>query len=398
VPEDSHALQIELVDALTAVHAASWDALGSPDDPFTTHAFLSALEAGGSVGPRTGWLPQHVLVRRQGRLVGALPLYVKGHSYGEYIFDWGWADAAQRAGIRYYPKLVSAVPFTPATGPRLLVDPSLSEVAVSEIQRALLAGAMHLADAADASSLHVLFCPEDQRQKLEELDLIGRQTHQYHWTNQGYSDFDDWLSTFRSRRRKETRRERRLPPGVQILDVAGHDLSPLQQRAVRSLYEDTCLKRGGHPYLTADSFSLLWSAPEPGSRVLLAEEGGDVVAMALLFQRGRHLYGRYWGCRPGYESLHFELCYHRPIDLCIQHGWTRFEAGAQGQHKIKRGLVPTATWSAHWLAHAGLARAVADACQREARSTARHMELLADRAPFQRGAPSGDLATPGGGR
>lgn len=387
MPDDRHALQVELIDALTAVPAAEWDALGSPDDPFTTHDFLSALEVGGSVGPGTGWLPQHVLVRRQGRLVGAMPLYLKGHSYGEYIFDWGWAEAARRAGIRYYPKLVSAVPFTPATGPRLLVDPTLTGSAATEIHRALLAGAMHLADAAEASSLHVLFCPEDQRQALEDLGLIGRRTHQYHWTNQGYTDFDHWLSTFRSRRRKETRRERRLPAGVQVLDVAGHALSPRQRRAVRDLYEDTCHKRGGHPYLTEESFSLLWSAPKPGSRVLLAEDGGEVVAMALLFQRGRHLYGRYWGCRPGYESLHFELCYHRPIELCIQHGWTRFEAGAQGQHKIKRGLVPAATWSAHWLAHRGLAAAVAEACRREAHQTVRHMELLAEHGPFRRQDP-----------
>ncbi len=377
-------LAVELVDGLHAVPADAWDRLGSPDDPFTEHRFLLALEDSESVGESSGWLPHHVLVRRDDRLVGAMPLYVKGNSYGEYIFDWGWADAAIRAGLAYYPKLVSAVPFTPATGPRLRLDPDLGPDDADKVARALMAGAMHLAEAVDASSLHVLFCPAEQRERLEGYGLIGRKTHQYHWHNQGYADFDAWLDTFRSRRRKETRRERRIPDGVQLLDLPGHALEPHQQRAVRSLYEDTCGKRGGYPYLSREMFDLFWTRLGDRSRVLLAQEGDRVVAMALLFQRGQHLYGRYWGCRPGYESLHFELCYHRPIQLCIDNGWTRFEAGAQGQHKIKRGLVPVPTWSAHWLGHPGLARAVRDACQRESVMTDRHIEMLADHAPFHR--------------
>lgn len=385
----THRLTVELVDGLHRVPADAWDALGAPDDPFTTHAFLRALEDSGTVGERTGWLPQHVLVRDGDRLLGAMPLYLKGDSYGEYIFDWGWADAAMRAGLRYYPKLVSAAPFTPATGPRLRTRPEADAEERQEVERALVAGALHLAEAAEASSLHVLFCPEDQRQRLEALGLIGRQTHQYHWTNTApdggrYTDFEHWLSTFRSRRRKETRRERRLPDGVSLLDLPGDRLGPRQQAAVRGLYEDTCAKRGGYPYLSAGMFEAFWGPLAHLSRVLLAEEDGEVVAMALLFQRGAHLYGRYWGCRPGYEGLHFELCYHRPIELCIEHGWTRFEAGAQGQHKIKRGLVPHPTWSAHWLAHPGLARAVREACLHEAAMTARSMEALDEHAPFKR--------------
>lgn len=384
-------LEIRLAPGLAEVPAAAWDALTSPDDPFTEHAFLLAMEDSGSVGAQAGWLPQHVLVHEHGHLVGAMPLYLKTHSYGEYIFDWGWADAAQRAGIAYYPKLVSAVPFTPATGRRLLVGARPDGAEAATIEQALLSGALHLARAAQASSLHVLFCPQDQHERLCELGMIGRKTFQFHWENDGYADFEDWLSRFRSRRRKECRRERRLPEGVVVLDLPGGALSLRQQARVRAMYEDTCDKRGGHAYLHPEHFELFWTDLAHRSRVLLAEEGGRTVAMALLFQRGGHLYGRYWGCRPGYEGLHFELCYHRPIEICITEGLRRFEAGAQGTHKIHRGLLPSPTWSAHWLDHAGLAGAVAQACARERRATETQMAELAAHGPLHR-----ESDTPGG--
>ncbi|MCB9781251.1 MAG: GNAT family N-acetyltransferase [Alphaproteobacteria bacterium] len=391
-PSSQGRLTVELVDQIDRVPAADWDALTSPDDPFTTHAFLSCMEESGSVGRRSGWMPQHVVVRDGDALVAAMPLYVKGHSYGEYIFDWGWADAAQRAGIRYYPKLVSAVPFTPATGPRLLVGAATGERR-DALRRALLSGALHLAKAVEASSLHVLFCTRDERDALQQVGLIGRTTHQFHWHNQGYADFDAWLSTFRSRRRKETRRERRLPPGVVVHDLRGDELSATQRAHVRAFYEDTCFKRGGETYLTPAFFSLCWTRLSSMTRVLLAEEAGEPVAMALLFQRGQHLYGRYWGCRPDHEALHFELCYHRPIELCIQAGWTRFEAGAQGHHKLKRGLLPAETWSAHWLDHAGLHRAVEDACHREAAAVQHQIQVLAAHGPGHREEGSDPEAT-----
>ena len=394
-PDLAPTLAVSFADGLDRVDADAWDALGSRDDPFTEHAFLRLLEDGGAVGAEAGWQPQHVLVHQDGPdgpLVGAMPLYVKNHSYGEYIFDWGWADAAHRAGLRYYPKLVSAVPFTPASGSRLRLHPSLDAPAAARVQQALVGGALHLAKAVDASSLHVLFCEQAERQAMEGMGLIGRKTFQFHWENQGYGSFEDWLSTFRSRRRKETRRERRLPAGVQVRELAGDALSPAQQRAVRNFYEDTCHKRGGHPYLTPDSFSLLWSRLAHRLTVLLAEAEGQTVAMSLLFHRGAHLYGRYWGCRPGFEGLHFELCYHRPIELCIERGLRRFEAGAQGTHKIKRGLLPAPTWSAHWLAHPGLRRAVASACADEARGAEQQMAALARHGPAHRGEDEpGDL-------
>ena len=362
----------------------AWDALTSPDDPFTTHAFLHVLETTGSVGGEAGWLPQHVLVHDADTLVGAMPLYVKNHSYGEYIFDWGWADAARRAGIAYYPKLVSAVPFTPATGRRLLVEPRPGGADAAAIEQALLSGALHLARAAQAGSLHVLFCPDVQHDRLVKLGMIGRKTFQFHWENDGYADFEDWLSRFRSRRRKEARRERRLPEGIGILDLPGAALSVAQRTTVRALYEDTCDKRGGHPYLAPETFDAFWSELGDKSRVLLAEEHGRTVAMALLFGRGTHLYGRYWGCLPGHEGLHFELCYHRPIEICIAEGYRRFEAGAQGTHKLHRGLLPSPTWSTHWLEHPGLARAVAQACAQEHRDTDLRMATLADHGPLHR--------------
>lgn len=387
-PSSPPRLAVSFADGLDHVDARAWDALGSPDDPFTEHAFLRLLEEGGSVGAEAGWQPQHVLVHEEGpggRLVGALPLYIKDHSYGEYIFDWGWAEAAHRAGLRYYPKLVSAAPFTPATGSRLRLVPGLDPAAVAQVRQALVGGALHLARAVQASSLHVLFCEEDERQALEGMGLVGRKTFQFHWENQGYGSFEDWLSTFRSRRRKESRRERRLPAGVEVRALPAGELSAGQQRAVRAFYEDTCHKRGGHPYLTPETFDLLWSRLAHRVRVLLAEAGGETVAMALLFSRGAHLYGRYWGCRPGFEGLHFELCYHRPIELCIEAGLRRFEAGAQGVHKIQRGLLPAPTWSAHWLSHAGLRRAVAEACGREAADADRQMAALARHGPQHRG-------------
>lgn len=386
-------LRVEVLSQISLVPAATWDALGSPDDPFTRHEFLLALEASNSAVPRTGWAPRHLLASREGQAVGSMPLYLKNHSNGEYIFDWGWADAAMRNGIRYYPKLLSAVPFTPASGPRLRVDPSLPEDDQEQIRRSLLAAAVQLAQQENASSLHILFCTEAERISAEAIGLIGRQSMQFHWHDQGYGDFEGWLSHFRSRRRKEARRERRLPPGVQIHDLRGDQLSPTQAQAVRAFYEDTCEKRGGEAYLSPGFFTRL-GAPL-ACRVLLAEVEGRPVAMSLLFAQGRHLYGRYWGCLPEWESLHFELCYHRPIELCLAEGFTRFEAGAQGTHKIQRGLMPSATWSAHWIRHPGLSAAVADACRHEAQQVQRQMAALAEHGPFHRAEEGGTPDVPG---
>lgn len=383
-------MQVEILSRIAEVPAADWDALAPPDDPFSEHAFLAALEASGSVSAESGWTPCHLLVREGGRVVAAMPLYVKDNSYGEYIFDWGWAEAAHRAGIHWYPKLVSAVPFTPVTGGRLLIGgpPEPDDPRVS----ALLAGVQAIARQLRASSVHVLFCSRLEQQALAAAGAIPRLTYQFHWENHGYQDFEHWLSTFRSKERKKARAERRLPPGVVVREATGDQLSEAEARVLYELYLDTVSRKGGWDYLRPAFFEALRRPPLAGRvRCFLAEEDGTIVSASLCFQKGGGLYGRSWGCRPGYHGLHFELCYHAPIARCIAEGWSRFEAGAQGVHKLKRGLMPSPTYSAHWVAHPGLSKAIEVAVRREAVATEQHMRALADHGPFRRDEPRGPV-------
>lgn len=379
-------MEVSVVDQISRVPAEEWDAIAGEHNPFIEHAFLSALEESGSVCAETGWSPAHVLVRDSGKLVAASPLYVKDHSYGEYIFDWGWAEASQRARIPYYPKLVDAVPFTPATGRRMLsADP---DVPAPELVEALVAGFHAVADAAKAMSIHLLFTTEPERQALAERHrFIPRTTHQFHWRNEGYTSFDHWLEAFRSKDRKNTRRERRrAQESVDVIRaVPGSQVTPAEWATVRDFYQDTTSRKWGRTYLTPAFFELL--RPRLGDRALVffAEKDGQIVATALTFQKGQHLYGRYWGGMPGFKDLHFEMCYHQPIQACIQNGWTRFEAGAQGSHKLKRGLMPSPIFSAHWLRHPGLHDAVARAMKEETRSISAQLEAAAAHGPFRRG-------------
>ncbi len=384
-------VELEVLPSVAAVPAETWDAMASPDDPFTTHAFLHALESSGSAAARTGWVPCHLLLREAGEAQASLPLYRKAHSHGEYIFDWAWAEAAERAGLRYYPKLLSAVPFTPATGPRLRLRPDLPPDRANELRRLLLRAAVELARAQGDASVHLLFCTRQEAELAASEGFIPRQTMQFHWLDAGYRDFDGWLAAFRSKRRKEVRRERRLPEGVTVLDLPGAALDAAQRAAIRALYLDTCEKRGGYPYLRAPFFEAL--GRELPCRALLAVREGEVLAMSLLFSRGASLFGRYWGCRPGHEGLHFELCYHRPIEICLREGFRRFEAGAQGIHKLPRGLLPATTWSAHQLFHGGLHRAVQEACREEAAQLGAHMAALAAQGPFHRPGGESDEAS-----
>lgn len=388
-------MQVEVLTKISEIDAASWDALVPADDPFSEHAFLDLLERSGSVSPESGWMPCHLGLREGprgegARLIGAMPLYIKDNSYGEYIFDWGWADAAMRSGLRYYPKLVSAVPFTPVGGGRLLLggpatpgDPRIG---------ALISAASALGKQVDGSSLHVLFCSRAEQEALAALGGIPRMTYQFHWENQGYADFEHWLSTFRSRDRKKARAERRLPPGVSVRELSGPELTEREIRAIYTFYQDTVGRKGGWDYLQPAFFEGLNRGPLARRvRCFLAEREGEIVSASLCFQKGGGLYGRYWGCKPGFGGLHFELCYHAPIERCILEGWHRFEAGAQGVHKLKRGLMPSPTWSAHWIAHPGLSRAIADAVRRETEGTRRQIEALAAHGPFRREEPSEPL-------
>lgn len=375
-------LEVEHIDGMGRVDAAPWDALVGPNDPFTEHAFLSTLELSGSVGPGTGWSPRHVLVRRAGRLVGATPAYVKDHSYGEYIFDWGWAEAAHRAGLSYYPKVVCAVPHTPAGGSRLLLAPGEGP----EVVDALHGGLRALTDAARASSLHVLFSTEAERDALVARGMFPRLTYQFHWEDRSFGDFEGFLGAMRSPARKQIRRERReaVAHGLRIEALRGDALTPEAWDAARRFYRATAARKGAYPYLTDAFFELAATTLRHRALIFLALRGHQPVAGTLSFHKGRHLYGRYWGCVDAFELLHFEVCYYAPIELCLREGWTRFEAGAQGEHKLKRGFLPSPTFSAHWIRHPALARAVGEWLPHEAAAVEQEMRILAAEGPFRR--------------
>jgi len=378
-------MQIEAVGGIAAVPAAAWDANASPDDPFTRHAFLSALEASGSAAPEAGFAPSHLVLRGPGDALRAVaPVYLKSHSWGEYIFDQGWADAARRNRLPYYPKATAAVPFTPATGPRLRAAPGDREA------RAALWEALGVLSArAGGGAWAVLFADEAEAREIAAGDprAILRKTHQFHWENAGYRDFDDWLSRFRSKARKEARRERTRPAelGVEVVVKAGAEITAADWSALEGFYRATVDKKWGQHYLTPDFFQRAAATLQGHTLAVLAVDGaGAAVAGALCFHAGRHLYGRHWGCLPGFEALHFELCYHAPIALCIARGWARFEAGAQGHHKLKRGLLPSPTWSVHGLAHPGLRAAVAQAVAAETAAVDEEIAALAAHGPFPR--------------
>jgi uncharacterized protein len=373
------------VGRIADLDAAAWDALTGDDDPFVEHAFLSALEESGSVGPGTGWVPRHVTVWREGELAGALPLYLKDVSWGEFIFDFQWARAAQQARIAYYPKLVSMVPFTPATGRRLLVRDDASR---AEALGALLRGARATCEAERASSLHLLFLTDDERRAAIELGAMRpRLSLQFHWHNEGWSSFDAYLDAMRSPARKQIRRERRevAASGVRIALARGTELDDLEWSALVTFYRTNCARHGSYPYLTSRFFERIRATHAHRLLACIAYRSDEPIAASINFEKGGHLYGRYWGAIEESEVLHFELCYYRLIEHAIERGLRRFEAGAQGAHKLKRGLMPAAVHSAHWIEHPRLAAAVDDYLPHEAMQVHAEIEALAAQGPFKRG-------------
>ena len=377
-------MQTQLVTSIEDIDPEAWNALTGDDDPFVEHAFLLALEDSGSVGRGTGWLPHHVVLKDEGRLVAALPLYLKEHSYGEYVFDFGWANAAMRAGMRYYPKLVAMVPFTPATGRRFLFAADIApQLAVSR----LLDGALDALRQLRASSVHLHFL---NNQEAEWIAADGRfqarLSSQFHWRNRGFSSFDDHLATFRSAVRKEVKKERRRvrEAGIQVAVIEGASLNAQQWEALTRFYFDTCHKHGSGPYLTGEFFELI--AKRHAERVVaaLAYEGDEIIAGTLNFEKGAHLYGRYWGATRDYDSLHFELCYHSLIERAIGRGQQRFEAGAQGLHKLRRGLLPVAIHNACYIADPRLRAAVSEFLVREEASVRFELAELAHHGPAHR--------------
>ena len=379
--DEAPSLSLTLHGAIAEIPAADWDACAGAGNPFVSHAFLSAVEDSGSAGPRTGWLPRHAALRdAAGWLLAVAPMYAKSHSYGEYVFDHGWAHALERAGGSYYPKLQVAVPFSPVPGPRLLIRPG-GGIGAAALGRALAQAGMEL----DVSSVHVTFCSEAEWDALAEAGWLRRLGMQFHWYNQGYRDFEDFLAALSSRKRKVLRRERRdaNAAGLSFVALSGAELRERHWDAFYRFYTSTVDRKWGSAYLTRDFFSLL--GERLGERVvlMLAEHDGVPVAGALNLAGAEALYGRNWGCRGDWPFLHFELCYYRAIDWAIAHGLSRVEAGAQGRHKIQRGYLPSPTYSAHWIAHAGLRRAVAGFLDEERPQIRAEMAALAAESPFR---------------
>jgi predicted N-acyltransferase len=381
----TEALTLTLHARIAEIAAEEWDACAGEENPFLSHAFLAALEDSGSAGPRTGWLPQHAALRDgTGRLVACAPLYAKSHSYGEYVFDHAWADAFERAGGRYYPKLQCAVPFSPVPGPRLLVRPGAGKAAA--LRGALAAALARACDELKLSSVHVTFCTETEWTELRAQGWLGRMNLQFHWQNEGYATFDAFLAALASRKRKQIRKEReRAAEGLTIRALRGAAITPAHWDAFHRFYRATVDRKWGQAYLTRSFFSLL--GERLGERVVLmvAEQDGRPVAAALNLIGADTLYGRNWGAVIDQPFLHFELCYYQAIEFAIGHGLSRVEAGAQGQHKISRGYLPVPTYSAHWIAHPGLRRAVADFLAREVPAVEAEIAALAEEAsPFRR--------------
>ena len=380
----------ELADApgVSSIPAPEWDALVEGNDPFCEHGFLAALERSRSVGPGTGWLPRFSLVRWRGELVGAAPAYIKSHSYGEFVFDWSWAAAAERAHIAYYPKLVVAVPFTPVSGSRLLIRPGADAEAV---RGELVRGLLELAEAADCSSVHVLFCNQEEARVLAEHGFSARRGMQFHWRNRSpepYADFEDFLGAFRSRNRKQVRHERKVAAGhgLKLETLAGPELPEKTWTVLQGLYATNTDKHGMARYLTPAFFQEIRQHFAHRAVVSLASQGDRVVAGTLNFERGEHLYGRYWGTLEEFDMLHFELCYYQLIERAVTRRHALFEAGAQGEHKLKRGLDPCPTHSAHLIRHPGLNAAVARFVEGEARQVEQEIAYYQSLSPYSRAA------------
>ncbi len=362
---------------LDAIAPAAWDALAG-GQPFLSHAYLHALHATGCATRRTGWTARYLTAWQDGALAGALPLYAKAHSYGEYVFDWGWAEAYRRHGRRYYPKLVAAIPFTPVPGPRALAP-------APQVRRALVAHAIDLVHGGAFSSLHVLFPPAAEAAEGEALGMIARHGVQFHWTNPGYRDFADFLAAFSHDKRKKVKQERRrlAEAGVTFERKAGRDATPADWAFFHDCYERTYRAHHSTPYLTAEFFHEIGRTLADHVLLVVGSRGGRPLCAALDVHDGQTLWGRYWGTTEYVSGLHFEACYYQAIEFCIERGIARFEGGAQGLHKLARGLRPVATHSLHAVGDPGFAAAIADFCARERVDVAHSLTELESATPFR---------------
>ncbi|MEM9779529.1 MAG: GNAT family N-acetyltransferase [Pseudomonadota bacterium] len=385
--DGSAEIEITVLSGMDDIAAADWDACanpggGWPQDPFTLHKVLKAFEDSGSVGAGSGWQARHLIARADGKVVAALPLYGKSHSQGEYIFDHNWAHAYERAGGRYYPKLQSAVPFTPATGRRFLTRPGWESAGTA----ALVQGALKLTVNNKLSSFHMTFCTQEEYERGGDMGLLQRTGQQFHWQNRGYADFDAFLGDLSSRKRKTIRKERRTAQefGGTIRQISGEQFEPRHWDAFWVFYQDTGARKWGTPYLTRRFFDIAHQEFPELMMMVLAEWDDQPVAAALNFVGREALYGRYWGCSHEIACLHFEACYYQAIDYAITHGLQTVEAGAQGAHKLARGYLPTPTYSLHWMADEGFANAVEQYLKAERESVDEEIEVLTSYGPFRK--------------
>lgn len=373
-------LRLERLATIDAVKPLTWNALAGAN-PFLRHEFLAALEHSGCVGERTAWLPSYLVAFAGPELVGAVPLFLKHDSRGEFVFDWSWADAYERAGRDYYPKLVAAVPFTPATGPRVLLRPDAPPLLTSQ----LLSAARDAAEELDASSLHVLFPRDVEREELERLGFLTRKSCQFHWHNDGYASFDDFLGRFTAEKRKKAKRERRriAEAGISFEHLRGDEPSAADWSAILEFYSRTFLRRGRPPYLNAKFFAEIARTMPEQLLVVLARHGSTPIAAAICFRSDTTLYGRYWGSLADFHSLHFETCYYQGIEYCIRERLALFEPGTQGEHKISRGFTPQPVWSCHWLRDPLFHSAIEDFLRRETPHVDAYIDEVHEHVPYR---------------
>ncbi|MCW5622828.1 MAG: N-acetyltransferase [Burkholderiales bacterium] len=375
--------EVRTLHSIAGAPATQWNALAG-DNPFLQHGFLLALEEAGCVGSDTGWTPCHITLWEGDRLVAAMPLYLKTHSYGEYVFDWSWAEAYHRHGLDYYPKLLCAIPFTPATGPRLLG-------AGRSVRRALLDAAFALAKAQRVSSLHVLLPPQAQAEELAQRGMMLRASVQFHWENPGLPDFDAFLAGMSHDKRKKIKQERRrvCEADIRFARLSGHEATGADWDFFTRCYQRTYRAHHSTPYLNRDFFRRIAHCMPDSLLLVIASRHGRPIASALNVIGGGCLYGRYWGASEFHSGLHFETCYYQALEFCIERGLRAFEGGAQGEHKLARGLLPVRTWSAHWLAHPQFAHAVDHFLQRETQGIHAYLDELNEHSPFKRVATDG---------
>jgi predicted N-acyltransferase len=386
-------MRVEVLPSIEGVDETAWRALEPPDFPFFDLEFLRALERSGSIGDASGWSPVYLVCREGGRVLGALCLYLKTDSYGEYVFDWEWARAYRQHGLPYYPKLVAAVPFTPATGPKLLVWPDLEGAGRAAVTRALLDAARGLGDRSRVSSSHALFLTEEERDEFAARGFAVRYSLQFHWRNRGYDAFADYLGALEGKRRRQISRERRQleGEGLEIERLTGEDLRPEHADIMYGFYLDTYDRKWGFPYLTEAFFAEAFRTMGDRTLLVLARDGltGRPVAGALNFFKGRTLFGRYWGAAEERRNLHFELCYYQAIEFAIERRMQLFEAGAQGEHKLSRGFLPTLTYSAHEIRHPGFRHAIEQYIAEEREILAETVAAYAEHDPYKKTAPGG---------